>query len=413
MKKRKFVTKLILSGAALAVSAATLVSTTYAWYVQNSQVTATGISGAVKDNSASSIYISKNYKVADNSGDWLPTVVFDQNDVTNAFTTDDDNKKVYIEAVAKNEGKVYNGGLDPITHNSSGVFVDVNGSEKVTVTGATNTNAFVYTAAARVIEFNLYVQSNVDTTIRPYLIIENTTTSTTAKPQTAYKAIRNADDTANLVGQGTEFWIDAVQALRMQVQVTKKVTKNNVTSWNTTLDSNNYYDVLSVAKSSYNTTGYTNYEPVTSISGFEKTIIKEEQIKVDYYKTKDTALVSGKTYYTTDGSAYSAVGTPTVDNIANYYEKLLGANSYFYSLTGKVPAGSFYENNITLVDTESEQIGGVNNPNLNKMATTTLEKNTAYKFTFTLWLEGTDAACFDSCAEQTFNIAVNFDVEEA
>ena len=86
MKKRKFVTKLILSGAALAVSAATLVSTTYAWYVQNSQVTATGISGAVKDNSASSIYISKNYVVNGNSGDWLPTVAFDQNDVTNAFT---------------------------------------------------------------------------------------------------------------------------------------------------------------------------------------------------------------------------------------------------------------------------------------------------------------------------------------
>lgn len=44
-----------------------------------------------------------------------------------------------------------------------------------------------------------------------------------------------------------------------------------------------------------------------------------------YVKTSDTALVSGKTYYTQGGTSpnytYSAVATPNVSNIGSYYEK--------------------------------------------------------------------------------------------
>lgn len=44
-----------------------------------------------------------------------------------------------------------------------------------------------------------------------------------------------------------------------------------------------------------------------------------------YAKTTDTALVEGKTYYTKSGTTYTAVVSPDVDDIDDYYEKLQSA----------------------------------------------------------------------------------------
>lgn len=43
-----------------------------------------------------------------------------------------------------------------------------------------------------------------------------------------------------------------------------------------------------------------------------------------YAKTKDSSVVSGKTYYTLSGSAYSAVSSPNTSDIASYYEQTQG-----------------------------------------------------------------------------------------
>ena len=45
------------------------------------------------------------------------------------------------------------------------------------------------------------------------------------------------------------------------------------------------------------------------------------QPKDTYVKTSDTALAAGKTYYTLAEGVYSSVATPSVDDIATYYEK--------------------------------------------------------------------------------------------
>ena len=45
-----------------------------------------------------------------------------------------------------------------------------------------------------------------------------------------------------------------------------------------------------------------------------------EAVAATYKLTSDTALVPGKTYYTKSGTKYSAVASPSVDNIATYYE---------------------------------------------------------------------------------------------
>ena len=41
-----------------------------------------------------------------------------------------------------------------------------------------------------------------------------------------------------------------------------------------------------------------------------------------YEKTKDSSVVSGKTYYTQSGSSYEAVKSPAVGSISTYYEKI-------------------------------------------------------------------------------------------
>jgi len=48
--------------------------------------------------------------------------------------------------------------------------------------------------------------------------------------------------------------------------------------------------------------------------------VDSENMSGRYFKTSDTALVTGKTYYTVSNSVYTAVSQPNVSNIANYYE---------------------------------------------------------------------------------------------
>ena len=74
-----------------------------------------------------------------------------------------------------------------------------------------------------------------------------------------------------------------------------------------------------------------------------------EEVEATYIKTADTAIVAGKTYYTKSGTKYTAVASPVVGSIANYYELsdeahtkyttyALGAGSIDYEDLGvKVP----------------------------------------------------------------------------
>ena len=74
---KKGLRKLILSGTALAAVAATLGTSTYAWYTANETVSATDISGASAGAADASIFISKDHSI------WSSTVALDEDgDVT-------------------------------------------------------------------------------------------------------------------------------------------------------------------------------------------------------------------------------------------------------------------------------------------------------------------------------------------
>ena len=70
---KKNLVKLALSGAALAAVAATLGTSTYAWYTTNPTVSANNIVGASSDTGSSSIFISKDSEA---DKDWSASVTF-------------------------------------------------------------------------------------------------------------------------------------------------------------------------------------------------------------------------------------------------------------------------------------------------------------------------------------------------
>ena len=45
-----------------------------------------------------------------------------------------------------------------------------------------------------------------------------------------------------------------------------------------------------------------------------------EEVEATYVKTADTAIIAGKTYYTKSGTKYTAVASPVVGSIGDYYE---------------------------------------------------------------------------------------------
>lgn len=45
-----------------------------------------------------------------------------------------------------------------------------------------------------------------------------------------------------------------------------------------------------------------------------------EEVEATYVKTADTAIIAGKTYYTKSGTKYTAVASPVVGSIRDYYE---------------------------------------------------------------------------------------------
>lgn len=75
-----------------------------------------------------------------------------------------------------------------------------------------------------------------------------------------------------------------------------------------------------------------------------------------YVKTKDTSVVTGKTYYTESSGNYTAVSSPTTSGLANYYEKTAGGKDINFMVIHK-PAVIKFDKHIA-----HDLIAPANNP---------------------------------------------------
>ena len=285
---KKLTRKLFLSVAALAVCAATLVSTTFAWYVSNSEASVSEIHGSTAGTEVSgNLLVAKN----DTTGG---------SDAPGAFTQ---NLKLDFTGEA----------LAPVTKGT-----DTNEGKWVDKAGEVNT------VGANTMELKFWIMSTKAQTVNATYTITNTTAEANVKTQKAYTS------TGAPVTQNTEFAMDAINALRMQVVTTEATAQDK------TLD------------------------------------------------VAETAEIGTATY-----AGFTA---PTADS---------DANIYYYQLLGQVPHGC------------TAATGASPAAPTDTWTQVTLAADTPVMITITIWLEGTDKDCFDSCINQSFDLQFDFEVAGA
>jgi hypothetical protein len=187
---KKNLVKLALSGAALAAVAATLGTSTYAWYTTNPTVNANNIIGASADSGASSIFISKD---TGNTKNWSQTVKF----ADNAFTTT----------------------LTPAQPGAAtGSFLDLAGESNTDVIKV----QLYFKTSKTANDVNLYIKE---------LSITNTTTTLPTADNMLYNYVNETDstDTITVGGYGVSsdmatYSVDFVKALGMQVDAAGTAT---------------------------------------------------------------------------------------------------------------------------------------------------------------------------------------------
>ncbi len=228
MKKIGF--KLLLSGVALAACAATLSTTTYAWYVTNSEANASAIKGSTASAASSgNILVAKNL-----TGDPTKPGSFMQN-----ISFDGDTTNV----------KVPTNGLNPVSKDTETI---------APATGATGWHSVDLSPVAEAdayMTFDIWVLSTKETTVNVELTTTNTTETAAIKKQTCYNA------TGAPVAQDAQFAIDAVEALRMEV---------------TQGETSTVYSVKTLSTGYTSPTGFTAATDTTDAQAYYKALLGED-----------------------------------------------------------------------------------------------------------------------------------------
>jgi len=218
--KLRGLTKLALSGVALAAVAATLGTSTYAWYVTNSTATASGVKGATTAGGLGNVLVAQ--KATDDETPVNAHGGFQQNITMN----DGSFNKVLTRS----------SGLTPV---SPQVYTEASGDTPASYTAATTIDSTTkwYTAkgaqdqTGNYLQFDLWILSTDKTKIKFEFEIENTTAANEYTSQIAYAAtglpkVSSAANAAD-VKQGESFTKNIVDSLRMAYTQTDYTSATN------------------------------------------------------------------------------------------------------------------------------------------------------------------------------------------
>ena len=291
--KLKGLTKLALSGVALAAVAATLGTSTYAWYVANSKAEVNNISGQSNTSTAGSLLINQLKNVSDNvtadSTKWTNKIDYDnlafkKDTALNPVTRDGAD---FIPAGKKMSG----------TEQVDKTAEDATGWHDISNVEVAPTSAFGY--------FLIGVKTSDSTkrTVNMYIGIQNNTASPTA--QVAYTADTGVTPTG--VTAGNTFFEDFVYALKFDFHY-QELTTNTVNTYltnGTTTGGNFTKHTAYNAESFQNLAQSGSYSPLTDA--------KTDGNAHAYYKALSVDNVSGSSIIggeTDGGTTYSS--TPFV-----------------------------------------------------------------------------------------------------
>lgn len=226
MKKIGF--KLLLSGVALAACAATLSTTTYAWYVTNSEATATGVTGTT-----ASAVSDGNILVAKND------------------TTDPTKAGAFSQSInfAGDNANLKTPALNPVSKDTEAI------KPTTGATGWHKVDKSPAVAADSYIAFDIWVLSTKEATVTVEITTANTTKADALEglKQTCYNA------TGAPVNQGETFVVDAVEALRMEVTQDAGTPKD--------------YSLKDISKSYASPEGFTAADGDTDAQAYYKALL--------------------------------------------------------------------------------------------------------------------------------------------
>jgi len=213
--KLKGLTKLALSGVALAAVAATLGTSTYAWYVSNTTATVGGANGSTAGaETVGSLYAATNAMYAE--GSW-------SNKITLAAGTDyTSNALMPVTKITSDKTTAYNTArkladstASDVTPSSSTGFVDKEAAEMKVADGA-------------YLEFSYWLVSRGGNNVKvtPSLTISNTTTDFTS----TQKAYSGSYLPGTGLVLGNTFKVDAVRALRVEITNSATVSSSSASA---------------------------------------------------------------------------------------------------------------------------------------------------------------------------------------
>jgi len=279
--KFKGLSKIAIAGAALAATAATLGTSTYAWYVSNDKVAMDGVTGATAgEEVGANLVISGNEIAAtgDSPASWGPKVKLTKATDGTEYTTEGTSSLFLATA------------LDPQSMDESAQTETWKDNEGTDIT-----------TKAKFIEFKIWIKNSKDALLEPRFGVANTTDSAALKTQTAY----NPNGLPTGVNSGDSFTVDAVQALRMEI------TKESVAAYSGASSTLQYTgdsitkEIFKVAEASYKTNLEDKYATDT-------TIFKTGGDANEYYKNmKGIAAYNTTGYGVTDGAGTSKASVYT------------------------------------------------------------------------------------------------------
>jgi len=341
--------KLILSCAALAAVATTAVSTTFAWYTVNTEVTASGITAKTDTAGNDTLLISE----TGNAGTWGPSVTLSINE----------------SLVPLSFGK-----------NGNGKASNENGAAADTALYALGEDGTLSTTAAAsgFIKFSLYFKNQTASAATGIyaktLTITNTTGSVKTKDILVSADANGKFDAAGLTGltkdKAKTYSIDLLRASNVYIE-TKKVT-------------------------GYSNTDDEGYSTAAAAASFTK-----------------VAMLSTDSYHssTTYNDTLDAKDAQNTGKSAGQYATAADAHAYWNAVKGAsiLTAGSNPlaasvikadgANKLNLGTTTAAESGATGNQDI-------------FQVQFTIFLNGWDLQCFDACQGQTFTVAMAYSTKD-
>lgn len=412
--KLKGISKLVLAGTALAVTAGTLTTATYAWYVTNTEVTATGVEASVAGSQIDgSLFIANNKYGASDSPYAYGTEITLNGGTELADNASPASQVHYVQTElnpqSKSKSVHYVKSKDTTVDSSKTYYSDTAGTEVADPTGNPKTSNYyekvdanvwvdsqgyeLSAANTRVLTFKMWLKASQDAVVNPTLIVDNTSSSLVK--QTALSATGLPSN----VSQGDSFAVDAIYALRMKVS--KKCLQDTYHA-DTDVTASNFADKKADLFFKNDSGQYVSAADTTfgnSTTYYTKTAAGTvEQIAV-YQVDKIAKDPTGGNYSTTNTTAVLTNGlafTPVTSS---------DANKYYYSILGESYGAPY---NTTAADGTSDDTASASNATT--FASINIQGDIDTELIYEIWLEGSDAQCFDSCRGQSFTFDFKYEL---